>query len=1135
VIAAPLIDAAARDRITSTGLDELLFVEAGAGTGKTKQLVDRVVALVLDRGVPMRSIAAITFTEAAASELRARVREAFERLIDSEFTPADRRAGCERALVELDGTAIGTVHSFAQRILSEHPVEAGLPPQVEVLDEVESLIAFGRRWDDQVDRMFADPTFDDVIACASLLGVRVDHPRQPSLRDIATVFADNWDRLESVAATPVLMPTIDRTEALAAMTALAELLDRCRTVDDKLADRLLGWEPEMVLVRRALAGGSDRAVWRAVAGRQRWGHKTLGKADAWGGADGKRAVAATVAAAEDALDALRDLAADAVLTAFAGEVARFTLRAAAERRAEGRLEFHDLLVLARELLRTDAEARGALHSRYERLLVDEFQDTDPIQIEVATLIAAAVGGGGAVAPHWQDVEVDAARLFFVGDPKQSIYRFRRADIGLFLAARDRFGGDPVRLTTNFRTVEPILAWVNEVFGSLMAEEVPGRRPQYEPLAAHRMPGAGDHRVTVLGRPHDKAEKLRAGPLRELEAAAVADAIAGILADPGSRPVAVGDTWRPARAEDIAILIPTRTSLGVLTDALRLRGVEFRAETGTLVYETQEVRDLIACLRAIAHGSDAISLVAALRSPVFACGDDDLVTYAAAGGRWELGSTPPEPIAPDHPVVEALDYLERLRGGRWWTGPAALLERIVEDRQVMALAFGAPRARDVWRRVRFLVDQARLFEASQSADLVEFVAWCELQRSDMARVHEPLLPESDDHAVRILTMHGAKGLEFPITVLSGLTTKIQPRRTGVSVIIDDDGVVVSARKDVTSTGFDRRADLEAEMDEEEKLRLLYVACTRARDHLIVSAHHNEGTTCFAQMLWAETQPLAPDQWRHIETSEPASLIPAPRPRAVSVAPDADAVRADHARWIATRDALLAANRAPSVASATALRHAASDARPTGGAGSTAEPVPAEPGEADEFGAGPTTPVWRRGRAGTAFGRAVHRVLEQLDPDASTEAVDTGARLAAAGEGLDQRGPEVAAAVRSVLAAPAVLAAGDDARREMYVAAPVGERAVEGFIDLLVPTPAGLVIVDYKTDIVASPAALAAKQADYAVQLAAYALAIEFVTGRPVSAGVLVFADPDGAPAREVRIDRADLPVGDVLALLAAPGE
>ena len=156
-----------------------------------------------------------------------------------------------------------------------------------------------------------------------------------------------------------------------------------------------------------------------------------------------------------------------------------------------------------------------------------------------------------------------------------------------------------------------------------------------------------------------------------------------------------------------------------------------------------------------------------------------------GGRWDLGGVRPD-LDPDAPGDGGARRISTSCGPpRWWTGPSTLIERIVRDRRVMTLAFAAPRARDVWRRIRFLVDQARLFEASQSADLVEFVAWTDLQRSDMARVHEPLLPESDDHAVRIMTMHGAKGLEFPITVLSGLTTEIGRRRSGVQALWDGD--------------------------------------------------------------------------------------------------------------------------------------------------------------------------------------------------------------------------------------------------------------------------------------------------------------------------------------------------------------
>ncbi len=413
-----------------------------------------------------------------------------------------------------------------------------------------------------------------------------------------------------------------------------------------------------------------------------------------------------------------------------------------------------------------------LHERYTHILLDEFQDTDPIQIELAILIAASVQGEPPSA--WHELDVDEGRLFFVGDPKQSIYRFRRADIGLFLEARDRFGPNEswARLTTNFRTVEPILAWINAFFTESMADEQPNAQPKYEPLSSWREPYVGvDHRPMLLGGPHPDP-KVKAGALREAEATDVARVIADIRSGPDRWPVhdsQAGD-WRPARLSDITILVPTRTSLPYLREALEGEDIPYRLATGTLVYDTQEVRDAIAAVRAIDDSSDQLSLVAALRSPLYACSDVDLFTFRAAGGRWDIRRDVPDSVPADHPVRLAFEHLHSLWDQRWWLSPAALLERLLRERHAFLLGLGDPRPTEVWRRLRFLIDQARAFEEANGGDLRAFVDWAELQGADSARVHEPLLPETDDDSVQILTIHGAKGLEFPITILSGMTTQ-----------------------------------------------------------------------------------------------------------------------------------------------------------------------------------------------------------------------------------------------------------------------------------------------------------------------------------------------------------------------------
>ena len=223
---------------------------------------------------------------------------------------------------------------------------------------------------------------------------------------------------------------------------MADLTGECLDPDDKLLAHLRKKAGEIAQVLAALDLGDDDDVLRVLDAKSKWSNRSPGKQASWPDIEAARTV---VAEADAACDAVVAQAMDAVLRVLASIVARFTIEAADERRQEGTLEFHDLLVLARRLLRTSASARAALRQRYTRLLLDEFQDTDPIQIELAVLVASIAPAEGEVEldqvhEQWFDVQTEAERLFFVGDPKQSIYRFRRADIGLFLAARERFSG-----------------------------------------------------------------------------------------------------------------------------------------------------------------------------------------------------------------------------------------------------------------------------------------------------------------------------------------------------------------------------------------------------------------------------------------------------------------------------------------------------------------------------------------------------------------------------------------------------------------------------------------------------------------------------------------------------------------------
>ena len=616
-----LRDQAARDRIRES-TDATLFVNAGAGSGKTTALVDRIATLVLVDGVPLHAIAAVTFTEKAGAELRDRLRTRFEKARRAAKAD-DARARVDEALDDLDAAAIGTLHAFAQRILMEHPIEAGLPPLLEVLDEVGSSVAFEDRWAGLQAELLDDDDISEALLLGMACGVQLKH-----IRSLALYLGSDWDLIED--------RVLVEADAPVSVPELADLVNQAAQIGAQLADctddtdLLLPKVAQVAELATMLEGAPDvetkLGLLQALS-EMKFG---VGRRASWPDKDGL----------QRQCNGLRDAAAALILQvlnrclrALTRWTARRVLAAAQERRAEGRLEFHDLLVLARDLLRRNPEVRAALHERYQRLLLDEFQDTDPIQIELAVRIA---GGGEAEAADWRDVDVPAGRIFVVGDPKQSIYRFRRASIATYLDAEKHLG-DTVSLTTNFRTVAPVLDWVNTVFGGLIQPQE-SAQPAYEALDRHRAEPVSGPAVTVLGADaHTDLPRAAASILREREAADVAGVIQQALNDGWQVYDEDKETWRPARRDDIAILVPARTSLPFLEDALDAAGIAYRAEASSLVYQAEEVRTLLACARAIADTSDALSLVTALRSPAFGCGDDDLWRWKHAGGYFSIYS------------------------------------------------------------------------------------------------------------------------------------------------------------------------------------------------------------------------------------------------------------------------------------------------------------------------------------------------------------------------------------------------------------------------------------------------------------------------------------------------------------------
>ncbi len=1122
----PTIDARAR-RLASGldgGLAYTYLVEAGAGTGKTSVLVDRLLALVRT-GVGITRIVAITFTEKAAGELRIRLRSGLEEALAAERDDSEAGALATKeqerfrtALHEIDRAQVSTIHGFCTSLLKERPVEAAVDPNFGVADALKQTVLLDEAWEEWLRAELAGRP-PDAVGQSQALGLTLS-----GIRNLAFMLIKNRDDIE-LMPDPVTPPDTD-TFLSELETTAREFLDlserHCADPDDKGAIAIrafarqvdeLGMLPEEARAPHALK--HVKLFPKSGKGRKdNWDDDVLATL---------RERAGDLAETRDLLqqDISHNTAVE-LLDWLAGFIAAYE----AKKRSSGVLDFQDLLTKARDLVRDNIEVRNHFKEAFDRILVDEFQDTDPLQCEIAFFLAEKKGSS---ARDWTRIDLEPGKLFIVGDPKQSIYRFRRADIETYEQAKEivRAAGEVLELVENFRTRPAIIEGVNVVFSDIMKPPSDGRhyQPDYAPLVPHRPSDTAGAGIVVLGPAHPDGEKPSASKIRVLEAAAVAAFIERL---PTSGELVYDrdtEAWRAPELRDIAILFRTMTALDAYEDALNNYGIEYRILGGKKFYIRREVQELATVLTAIEDPHNAAAIVGALRTPFFGISDDAIVLQ-----KWQTGALSYLSPSPDGvpEVEEAFSLLRELNAARNADGIVRVILRLFDRTSALELFLLKPSGEQRHANLLKVVELATSMEQDELMSFGGFVRWLRDISQLTPEEAESPLSEEGDNFVRLLTIHKAKGLEFPITVLADLG---RFRNRSERIIIDrgtgriDLGIGNKNNKFCTKE-FVEASKLEDCRREAELIRLLYVAATRSRDLLVVPWFTQDGSdsglltklSALREMAGAPVGAVSGIAGDPAVVSYDIAELDLTRLRRSEVRLDLEAAKGvdyekteaflEKERWRDWLAGYAGKRHSPlSTVTPSSLDYGSSAAAPQdsphacSGAEDSQHEFSGAEGLADTA-AGPADSPDRF--SGREFGTLVHRVLERIDLRTPGDVTAVAHSLAIA-EGLDKNNAEAAAAlIKHALKSDVMIRAAnaDLVVKEMPFCLPHGDGFLEGSLDLVFEENGELVVVDYKTNL-PGHGGLDTLEKHYTVQALTYGLALTKILRRPVKEVILLF--------------------------------
>ena len=1131
-------DQSARERIRNS-LDETLIVEAAAGTGKTTELVRRIAAVLQTGRTTVDRVVAVTFTRKAAGELRLRLRLELDSARATASSSAEI-ANLEDALKRLEEARIGTIHSFCAEILRQRPVEARIPPGFEELDEAQAAELYSRAFDAWIQNALGDMSPGLRRVLSRLSSVRTNEEGSPldRLRNDGYHFIEWRDfpatwRREPFDRDAEIHALIERVKQL------AEMVCTCKSARDDLRKTL---QCVIDFKSRVRLSDADYVEGLLLSLAQELRNVRKGYSRSFSPQYSRHAV---VAAKDELRAALQDFErrAGADLAAILQVEMQGLVRTYEAMKARaGKLDFNDLLIRTRDLVRDNERVRTFLQEQCSHIFVDEFQDTDPVQAEILTLLSA----DDPATTDWRAVRPHPGKLFLVGDPKQSIYRFRRADIIFYqdiCQVLQNKGAERVYLSRSFRSVRPIQQAVNAAFEPEMTGDVATGQPSYVALEEFA-PAPSLPTIVVLPAPRPYGR-------RDIAKYAIDASLPGATAafvdwllrksfwrvrDPEG-----SDDLVPIESRHIAILF--RRFMSWETDmtrgyvhALENRNIPHLLWGSRSFHEREEVETVRAALNAVEWPDDDLSVYATLRGALFALPDNLLLRY-----RFEIGSLHPFRPVPENspsefkPVADGLAFLAELHRKRNWRSAVETVHSLLDASRAHAAFALRPSGNQVLLNVYHVADLARAYELRGGISFRGFVEQLNSRAESEGATEPPVLEEAAD-GVRIMTVHAAKGLEFPVVILADMTARIA--QSTASKYIDPISRLAAIRV-LGCSPWDLldHEEEESARDETEGVRVAYVAATRAKDLLVIPAVGDRAYEGWlsplskaiypprAKFREAMPAPFCPEfgeatvLWRPLEydSSHEGSVKPGmhrpeqgdhsvvwwdPAMLNLEVEPrlglnDEDILaqdetgRADESliRYAAWKDSVASRVQGGSPASLSVFT-------PTG---AELDEVPEPPlGYAERVQIVQTP---RRPRPkGARFGSLVHLVLRDASLTATSESLQqlarTHGRLLAA---LDD---EIQAAVVAVFAAlqHSMLARARQSER-IHRELPVTLRAqtgqiFEGVIDLAFLESARWVVVDFKTDVEKRE-----RQWRYRRQVGWYVRAIEEITGIAGSGVVL----------------------------------